>query len=77
MFYLESAVETAIHLFHLMNKAGIVPFPQQDQERTLSMERINRKTVSRGSCKGSQGGSIYHLCSLKFVFLSNQSLQCF
>lgn len=48
MFYLESAVETAIHLFHLMNKAGIVPVPQQDPGE----DAIDGKNQQENSVQG-------------------------
>lgn len=45
MFYLDSTVGTAIHLFHLMNKAGIVSILQREPGKDV----INRKNWQENS----------------------------
>lgn len=48
MFYLESTVGTAIHLFYLMNKADIVPILQQEPGK----DDTNRKNWEGNSVQG-------------------------
>lgn len=77
LFYLESAVEAAVELFHLMNKAGIVPTLQQELGKDLINQKIWQENSDQGIYKGSQGSFIHHLHSLKFVFPQNQSFWYF